>query len=502
MYGEPVPAYTPAMGADRERDGAPAVGAEDSTAEGPSSRRRAAHGSAAKRVASGSRALAPQSPLSDALEPQLSGSSEPTLALRARIEKIAPFDVAVLISGASGTGKEVAARALHRASSRRGGPLVIVDCAAIAPALFEGDLFGHVKGALRGAHAGRAGHLETAHGGTLFLDEIGELPLSAQVLLFRFLETKTFKRAGSVKEQTADVRVVASTNRQLEAMVGQGRFREELYRRLNAFRLQVPALCERLEDLPQLATALLARCSPAGTEPKTLTGEALRELRGRPWRGNVRELYDVLSAAFVMAGASETITLEHLLQGALLGGPPIEIWAGQAEAGSNDVKAALPSRPARSLTALDRASTSELLAIAQRLAPLALEPRSRALEDVLGIIKKAFDRAGPPNKLAQRLRDLYFGENRGWPKSWELEELSELAHECALRQRCNLGVAFCRVLKIEAADDCRRVTAALEDASSERAPTFAAHDVRVLREAAEVLQRYLRMRAISGDYDA
>jgi DNA-binding NtrC family response regulator len=217
------------------------------------------------------------------------------------IERIAAVDLPVLVLGETGTGKELAAAAVHHFSPRRGGPLVSFNCAAIQESLAESELFGHEKGAFSGAVASKAGLFETAGGGTLFLDEVGELSLAIQAKLLRVLETRRFTRVGSVADKPIDVRVVAATNRELLAEVEAGRFRRDLYFRLSAAAVWLPPLRDRPREIPLLAQAFLdgARRS-AGGVAASLSDEALRRLAAYPWPGNIRELkncMDFLGAA-------------------------------------------------------------------------------------------------------------------------------------------------------------------------------------------------------------
>lgn len=224
------------------------------------------------------------------------------LALRA-----APTEVPVLVLGESGTGKERLAHAIHHASERSAGPFVAVSCSGLTESLFESELFGHEKGAFTGAHARKAGLVETAAGGTLFLDEIGDIPLSLQVKLLRLLESGTFRRVGGTQSIRADFRLVSATWRDLSRKVGDGTFRQDLYFRISAFPIEVPPLRERLHDLELLVTAILSELG-AHAEP---TERAWEALRGHPWPGNVRELRNVLHRASILAHG-QPIDVPHL----------------------------------------------------------------------------------------------------------------------------------------------------------------------------------------------
>jgi two-component system nitrogen regulation response regulator GlnG len=222
------------------------------------------------------------------------------------IGRLARSSVTVLINGESGTGKELVARALHRHSQRRDGPFVALNTAAIPKDLLESELFGHEKGAFTGAATQRRGRFEQAQGGTLFLDEIGDMPLELQTRLLRVLSDGHFYRVGGASLIQSDVRVIAATHQRLEDLVKEGRFREDLYHRLNVIRLQLPALRERVEDIPQLMRFFLARAAEELEVPvKTLTTAAERRLSEYPWPGNVRELENIARWVTVMAPGNE-----------------------------------------------------------------------------------------------------------------------------------------------------------------------------------------------------
>jgi two-component system, NtrC family, response regulator HydG len=214
------------------------------------------------------------------------------------VARVAPSTASVLLLGESGTGKELVARAVHEASPRASAPLVVVDCASLPEALFESELFGHERGAFTGANVRTQGLVESASGGTLFLDEVGDIPLALQVKLLRLLESGTYRRVGSTTLHRADVRVVSATHRDLTQRVAQGLFREDLYYRLCTFPIRLPALRERLDDLPVLCVALLARLAPE--RRLSLSGEALQALHQHDFPGNVRELRNVLELAAVL----------------------------------------------------------------------------------------------------------------------------------------------------------------------------------------------------------
>ncbi len=226
--------------------------------------------------------------------------------LRRRIARVAPQDVTVLVRGESGTGKERVAEALHRGSRRRDGPLVKVNCAALAEGVLLSELFGHERGAFTGADRRRRGRFELADGGTIFLDEIGDVSPATQAALLRVLQERSFERVGGSETLHVDVRVVAATNRDLDAMVAARTFREDLFFRLSSLTLQVPPLRDRLEDLSALATWFLERAAAeSGTRPRRLTTAALRRLAAHPWPGNVRELENVIRASALLADTDD-----------------------------------------------------------------------------------------------------------------------------------------------------------------------------------------------------
>lgn len=228
------------------------------------------------------------------------------------VQQVAPTRATVLLTGESGTGKELIARAIHHLSPRARQPLVIVHCAALAPTLLESELFGHEKGAFTGAHERRIGRFEQAQGGTLFLDEIGEIDATIQIKLLRFLGERTFERVGSNKTLTADVRLIAATNKNLEELVKAGRFREDLFFRLRVVEIHLPPLRERRQDIPLLALRFLKEFAQENGKPVTdFTAEALHQLMNYSWPGNVRELRAAIEHAVVLC-RGDKITLRDL----------------------------------------------------------------------------------------------------------------------------------------------------------------------------------------------
>ena len=247
---------------------------------------------------------------------EMVGTSPALLAVLRTVERIAPTDSTVLIGGETGTGKELIARAIHDRGRRRDRPLVKVNCAAIAAGLVESELFGHVKGAFTGALERRVGRFELAHGGTIFLDEIGEVPLETQVKLLRVLQEQEFEPVGSSRTVRIDVRIIAATNRDLDEAVRSGRFRSDLFYRLNVLPVTVPPLRERRSDIPQLVAFFLARFSRRFQRAVTaVSRETLELLVNYPWPGNIRELQNVIERAVVLTQGA-TLALDHDLRAA------------------------------------------------------------------------------------------------------------------------------------------------------------------------------------------
>src|SRR5271163_3731890 len=238
-----------------------------------------------------------------------SGKMQDVFAL---IQQVAPSRAAVLISGESGTGKELAARAIHLLSPRRAGPFVAINCAAMPDTLMESELFGHEKGAFTGAVERRAGCFELAQNGTVLLDEIGDMPVGTQAKLLRVLEDGRVRRLGGKSEIQLDVRVIAATNAPLDNAIREGRFREDLFYRLNVFPIPLPPLRERKDDLPSLTAALLSDLNRKhGTKVTDVAKEVLERFRSYNWPGNVRELRNAMERAVILAGEG-TILTSHL----------------------------------------------------------------------------------------------------------------------------------------------------------------------------------------------
>ena len=228
------------------------------------------------------------------------GDSPALKKVLAQIEMVAPTNASVLILGESGTGKELIARAIHDRSPRKNAALVRVNCASVPRELFESEFFGHVRGAFTGAVKDRVGRFELAHGGTLFLDEIGEVPLELQSKLLRVLQEGQFEKLGEDRTRTVDVRIIAATNRDLDAEVKAGRFRQDLYYRLSVFPIELPPLRDRAEDIPTLAQHFLEQSArKLGVHPPRFTATQLKELQTYDWPGNVRELQNVIERAAI-----------------------------------------------------------------------------------------------------------------------------------------------------------------------------------------------------------
>ncbi|MCL1066553.1 sigma-54 dependent transcriptional regulator [Shewanella olleyana] len=230
----------------------------------------------------------------------LVGRSEGVANVRHLISQVASSDATVLVLGQSGTGKEVVARNIHYMSERRDGPFIPVNCGAIPPELLESELFGHEKGSFTGAISTRKGRFELAENGTLFLDEIGDMPLQMQVKLLRVLQEKVFERVGGSKAITTNVRVVAATHRDLETMINENLFREDLYYRLNVFPIEMPSLSERRDDVPLLLQELVSRVFNEGRGKIRFTQRAIESLKEHNWSGNVRELSNLVERLTIL----------------------------------------------------------------------------------------------------------------------------------------------------------------------------------------------------------
>lgn len=242
---------------------------------------------------------------------QMIGESAAIERVRTIIDKVAPTEARVLITGSNGTGKEVVAHLIHDNSQRAKGPMVEVNCAAIPSELIESELFGHIKGSFTGAVKDRAGKFEQADGGTLFLDEIGDMSLSAQTKVLRALQENEITRVGSDKPIKVNVRVLAATNKNLKQEIEKGNFREDLYHRLNVIPIHVPDLKDRKEDIPLLVNHFIQLiCSEQGWKDKGISNEAINALQQHHWPGNIRELRNVIERLIILSG--DTITAEDV----------------------------------------------------------------------------------------------------------------------------------------------------------------------------------------------
>ena len=242
---------------------------------------------------------------------EMIGESAPMKKIRDMIDRVAPTDARVLITGSNGTGKELVARQLHEQSNRTGGQFVEVNCAAIPSELIESELFGHEKGSFTSAIKQRKGKFELADKGTLFLDEIGDMSLSAQAKVLRALQEGRITRVGGDKDIAVDVRVIAATNKNLKEEISENRFREDLYHRLGVIIIHVPSLSERTDDIPLLADHFINQvCSEMGMPAKRIDEEAIGELKKLPWTGNIREFRNVIERLIILGG--QTISSEDV----------------------------------------------------------------------------------------------------------------------------------------------------------------------------------------------
>ena len=284
------------------------------------------------------------------------GAAPPLLRAIGALERVSSASASVLLLGESGTGKELFARALHLASPRRDGPFVKVNCAAIPDTLFESELFGHERGAFTGASGERAGWFELAHGGTIFLDEIGELPLPLQTKLLRTLQEGTVLRLGAKRERRVDARLVVATHRELAQEVTAGRFRRDLYYRLNVIPIRLPALRERQADIPLLVAHFLNRANQAHQRNVILTPEAVALLAAHPWPGNIRELGNLIERLVLLSEAplAGVAAVTRLLQSDDAADAPAELavaTAGAPASAAEPVPLVRDYRPADSHTA-------------------------------------------------------------------------------------------------------------------------------------------------------
>ena len=305
------------------------------------------------------------------------GSSPRIREIFQLLEMVAPSEATVLLLGETGTGKELVAQAIHRNSPRAAGPFVVVNCATLPETLLESELFGHERGSFTGATIRKEGRFLLAHHGTVFLDEIGELSLPIQAKILRVLQAREFEPVGSNRTQKVDVRIITATNRDLEKMVREGRFRDDLYYRLNVFPLVLPPLRERLEDLPVLADFFLKKYGEKNRRGViTLAPEALQAFRRYPWPGNIRELENVIERGVIVC-QGKVLTLEDLP-------PALQQRGGWAEAGG-ETEPGLPELERQLISrtlervAGQRRQAAEILGIS--LDELNLKIRSYGLEE-------------------------------------------------------------------------------------------------------------------------
>ncbi|HEU5176766.1 MAG TPA: sigma-54 dependent transcriptional regulator, partial [Burkholderiales bacterium] len=270
------------------------------------------------------------------------------------IAQCAPTNTTVLITGESGTGKELIARAIHYNSLRKDNPIVPVDCMSLSENLLESELFGHVKGAFTGAIANKRGLLDVASGGSVFLDEVGNIPLSIQAKLLRVIQEREFKAVGDTRTQSANIRLICATNRDLRAMVAEGSFRDDLFYRINIFPIRVPALRERREDIPALAFHFLKSCSAEIGKPLTrFSDDAMSLLTSHDWPGNVRELENAVHRAVILA-SGDVVRKAHL---AGLGAQP----AGAAPKTGEELKKIKKAAREKSVEAIEKAFVLDAL---------------------------------------------------------------------------------------------------------------------------------------------
>lgn len=247
---------------------------------------------------------------------QMVGASSPMGRVKEMIDRVAPTDARVLITGGNGTGKELVARQLHEKSNRSSMPFIEVNCAAIPGELIESELFGHEKGSFTSAVKQRKGKFELANNGTLFLDEIGDMSLSAQAKVLRALQENKITRVGGDKDISVNVRIIAATNKNLQEEIAENRFREDLYHRISVILINVPALKDRIEDIPELSAYFLRQiCDEMGMQEKAISEDALEALQKLPWTGNIREFRNVMERLVILCGPEIT-------------GPDVELYAG------------------------------------------------------------------------------------------------------------------------------------------------------------------------------
>ncbi len=318
----------------------------------------------------------------------LVGNSTRVQQVRQLMGQVASKEVTVLITGESGTGKEVVARNLHLNSPRAEEPFVPINCGAIPRELLESELFGHEKGAFTGATSSREGRFELANGGTLFLDEIGDMPLNMQVKLLRVLQERSFERVGGIKTISTDVRIIAATHQNLEAMIEQGDFRQDLYYRINVFPIEMPPLRERTEDIPLLLNELISTMESENRGSVRFNSGAIAALKNYHWPGNVRELANLVERMAILYPhgiVGEKDLPPHLYIGVTTGGLGGSLVTGSTEENSQ------PPEPAPEVE--DSASLPlDGLDLKEYLATLEMDLINKALEDSNGVVARAADR--------------------------------------------------------------------------------------------------------------
>lgn len=343
------------------------------------------------------------------------GDGAAVSALRQMIEQVAAFDTTVLVLGESGTGKEVVSRSIHQRSPRRDGPFVAINCGAIPADLLESELFGHEKGAFTGALSARKGRFEMAEGGTLLLDEIGDMSLPMQVKLLRVLQERSFERVGGNQTIRCNVRVIAATHRDLESRIADGRFREDLFYRLNVFPIEVPALRERSEDLPALVTTIAGQLARTGRGEVRFSPEALQALAAYEWPGNVRELTNLVERLAVLhpGGSVRVQDLPAKYRGDFAVAAPVAVAAPEANSDERlDLRsfsfhtptagtAAAAANPAERPPALPDAG----LDLRNHMASIELTLINEALERTQGVVAHAAQLLGlRRTTLVEKLR--------------------------------------------------------------------------------------------------
>jgi len=333
-------------------------------------------------------------PIAEPLHP--TGPSSAARQVRRQIAQVAPFATTVLVLGESGTGKEIVARQIHALSSRATEPFVPVNCGAIPAELLESELFGHERGAFTGAITARQGRFEIAQGGTLFLDEIGEMSPHMQVKLLRVLQGKCYERVGSSETRFADVRIIAATHRDLEADVREGRFREDLFFRINVFPVQVPALRERTEDLEALIASCHGQLATRGHQPVTFSETALSALSSCAWPGNIRELENLLERLSVVSPGA-CVEAQDLPERYRVPAAPLGI-----ESSPTARTAVMPEMPAANLEA--QAPEGEGVRVALPSSGLCL--KSVLVEVERDLVKQALHRSEGVVSRAARLLNL------------------------------------------------------------------------------------------------